>query len=43
MSSEFGACLDDSVSREFVGDPVVHEQVEDGEFEYPPANKVMKI
>lgn len=23
----FGACLDDSESREFVGDPVVHQQV----------------
>lgn len=45
VSSEFGACLDDSESREFVRDPVIHEQAEDlgGILEDPLANNAMQF
>lgn len=44
VSSEFGACLDDSESRDFVRDSMVHEQVKGfGESENAPANKAMQF
>lgn len=42
VNGEFGAFLNDSVSREFVRDHVVQEQVNEGKFEYPPANDAMQ-
>lgn len=40
VNSGFGAWLKDNVSSEFVGDPV---QVDEGKFEYPPANNGMQV